>query len=198
LRPCEMLAEKVVAFVLGYAPDPPRVLPRLRGFVRRMRRRPRSRTQGSNRPAMLGRIIAEHAIAVNAATTASTAAVHIMRRYASTTATDARADADVLPNAIRARRQRRGRQAARPRCSPRTPGHPARSARTTVVSGAMHAVMPILANTRPGRSPSEYSGLAADNAEARSRRPLPGYRPPASLGCRCAAQDLRPCVSQRP
>ena len=25
LRPCEMPAEKVVAFVLGYAPDPPRV-----------------------------------------------------------------------------------------------------------------------------------------------------------------------------
>lgn len=47
---------------------------------------------------MLGRIIAD-AIAVNAATTGSTAAVHITRRYASTTATDARADADVLPNA---------------------------------------------------------------------------------------------------
>ena len=40
-----------------------------------------------------------HAIAVNAATTASTAAFHITRRYASTTATDARADADVLPEA---------------------------------------------------------------------------------------------------
>ena len=47
---------------------------------------------------MLGRIIAEHAIAVNAATTASTAAVHITRRYASTT-DYARPDADALPNA---------------------------------------------------------------------------------------------------
>ena len=40
------------------------------------------------------------------------------------------------------------------------------ASKTTVVSGATHAVMPIPVNTRPGRSPSEYSGLAADNADS--------------------------------
>jgi hypothetical protein len=39
LRPCEMPAEKVIAFVLGYAPDPPGARARLYGFRRRMRRR---------------------------------------------------------------------------------------------------------------------------------------------------------------
>ena len=37
--------------------------------------------------------------AINAAATASAAAVHITRRYASTTATDATSEADVPPNA---------------------------------------------------------------------------------------------------
>ncbi len=58
------------------------------------------------------------AFAVNAAATASAAAVHITCRYASTTVTDARAVADVCRTRIRAKRPRRGRQAARPHCSP--------------------------------------------------------------------------------
>ena len=35
-----------------------------------------------------------------------------------------------------------------------------------VVSGATHAVMSIPVNTRPGRSPSESSGLEADNPDS--------------------------------
>ena len=60
------------------------------------------------------------------------------------------------------------------------------------------AVMPIPVSTRPGRSPSECSGLAADNGTARSRRQFPGHRPPTLLGRRCAEQDLRLRVSRRP
>ena len=41
------------------------------------------------------------ASAINAAATASAAAVHTTRRYASTTATDATSEADVPPNATR-------------------------------------------------------------------------------------------------
>ena len=118
---------------------------------------------------MLGRIIAEHAIAVNAVTTASTAAVYITRRYASTTATDARAGADVLsdanPSAATATRPP-SRAAALFTTDAAPPRSLGAASKITVVSGATHAVMPIPVNTGPGRSPSEYSGLAADNPDS--------------------------------
>jgi hypothetical protein len=60
---------------------------------------------------MLGRIVARsHAIAVKAATTASAAAIHIRCRYASTTATDAKADADARPDANPSAVTRRARR----------------------------------------------------------------------------------------
>lgn len=91
--PGEMPAEKVVAFFLGYAPDSPRVYARLRGFVRRMCHCPPSRRGAQFAPLCPEGSSPSRTSAINAVTDASAAAVHIRCRYASTTVTDARADA---------------------------------------------------------------------------------------------------------
>ncbi len=102
-----------------------------------MRRCPPSGRKAQFAPRMLRRSSPSQAIAVNAAAMTSAAAVHIRCRYALTTATDAGADADVLPARIRVRRPRRGRQTARPHCSP----HPNATASTWPLSRREAALM---------------------------------------------------------
>lgn len=90
------------------------------------------------------------ASAINAAATASAAAVHITRRYASTIATDATSEADVPPNAnpSAATATRPSSRAAAlfiPDAEP--PRSQGATSKTTVVSGATHAVVPIPVNT---------------------------------------------------
>src|SRR5262249_51988048 len=67
------------------------------------------------------------------------------------------------------------------------------ASKTTVVSGATHAVMPIPVNTRPGRSPSEYSGLAADNPDSASPEAVTRQHRSAADAqrktCGCAGAD---------
>ena len=81
------------------------------------------------------------ASAINAAATASAAAVHTTRRYASTTATDATSEADVPPNATRPPSRAAALFTTPDAEPPRSQGA---APKTTVVSGATHAVMPMV------------------------------------------------------
>ena len=103
--------------------------------------------------------------AINAAATASAAAVHITRRYASTTATDATSEADMPPNAnpsAATATRPPSRAAALFTLDAEPPRSQGAASKTTVVSGATHAVMPIPVNTRPvGAHDTEHNNAVA-------------------------------------
>jgi hypothetical protein len=70
------------------------------------------------------------------------------------------------------------------------------ASKTAVVSRATHAVMPIPVNTKPGRNPSESSGLEADNAN--SAQPEPVTRLPTASIARLPTRSARPPAVRKP